>query len=170
MAYNLNAADYRLPAKYVNKERALPVGSLLFSDGTTQSTASASTTVSGTWTPTFSNQTTVTGTPAATFATYTRVGDVVRGELLITGLSSTAGTGDVGIDITLPVARTAGNFTGTTQAVGTGASIGASTLNADPCRVESNSGAQTLTIEWNEANNGAVSITVQVMFSYRLTN
>lgn len=44
MAYNYNDSDYRLPAKYVDKERTLPVGSLVFSDGTTQSTASGATT------------------------------------------------------------------------------------------------------------------------------
>lgn len=168
MAYNLNTADYRLPAKYVNKERALPVGSLIFSDGSTQSTAGGG--ASGTWSPVYSNQTGWTGTPVTAAGTpkYWQTGSsLVHCRGRISGLSTPGSAQNCQLRLTLPVARTAGNFTDSAEGTGM-AMMGSATANADVGFAFSIVGTQTMVLEIRNSASTSTAVDIEYHFTYEL--
>jgi len=118
--------------------------------------------ISGSWTPVATGGTNVTtGNLTAEAGFYTQVGNVVTATLNLT--IDTTSTGTTDFTVTLPVARTAGNFTSTAQAIGTG-----SQFISDSIRVLATSGAQTITCGYSASSASAQNTTI--VFQYSLVN
>lgn len=77
------------------------------------------TTSSGTYTPTITNLVGFTGSFSSTFGQFSQVGDLVRVSVFLQTISIPATPTLLRADISLPVARTSGNFSTFSEAMGT---------------------------------------------------
>lgn len=121
----------------------------------------------GTYTPTFSNYAPFPGTATTSNAMYIQNGNIVRVSMTISGLTAPGTTGDNGIFITLPVARS-GNFADLTSVSGLVSMCGTTSLTYDAGNCISVSGTQTVAAQVRNISNTGNTVTLDVVFSYSI--